>query len=841
MIMNSNENDKVIAFSKYASFLSNKFGVKVVFDGTNAHTDGNTITLPNIIGMSEEELDFLYCVLLHEVGHIKYSDFSKEAFKKIRSENHFLLVNSIEDARIENKLIDEFGGAYDIFDRLYNYYTSNEKFMSRVFGFSGKNSNELMVLGSYIHGSLIKIKMVSSKEKLFGKATLKKVEKFVDETGLDSIIRSHRLENWDDVITLSEKIYDLFYNKKNDKSDKNDLIDKEKTITENSDLISSMLSKEEAHQKLISDLKEQLKSKSSELQNATNNSRSDVETLKSEIAKNQEKIDQLSDLLYDKEDLKDLNERKNKIESNLSKKEEQINRLVEKINKATEKKGLNEEKKAERITKYNDRIKALSDSIQKNKSDLQESVNEISELSNKIRPEDSTKTQEEIESELKALYDTQEALFIKNEEAMAPIESIASKIKELNYKIKEEKQKINQELVRATIQLQKEMEEAGLPVGAIPLPAESGWEDENGVQARFDEIASISTGSLVRNGKALSRSGTRDIVSILEKAKNDLESIDLAKIFIAENSISRLSSEIKSTPDLLDDLPLAKATNRVHVPVSTQFDIVKTENISDGKVLSEIKTKNALELKRAKEVINNKLKYKKKNKFNPNKEEGQLDQRSLWKLASKTDSNFFESISNKFSNEVVGSIAVDLSGSMDADESRSDLVRSIATLISEGLTSSHIKHEIIGFHAPVSENLKSINGSNLSYNRLNNNLETVVFKKFNDPRNSGIQNIESHCTDNSDGESLKLIGTRIKRERAKRRIIFLISDCRPYLSGADLSVLDQDLVNTISSLKKDKIELVVFSFDEFGKAFYGENLCVVNKLDDVIDFLKKKL
>ena len=116
------ESKKVTAFNNYAKFLSNKFNVSVVFDGVNAHTDGKTITLPNINGMSGDEIDFLYCVLLHEIGHIRHSDFSNDAFKKIKTENHFLVANAIEDARVENLLIKEFDGANEIFENLYNKY-----------------------------------------------------------------------------------------------------------------------------------------------------------------------------------------------------------------------------------------------------------------------------------------------------------------------------------------------------------------------------------------------------------------------------------------------------------------------------------------------------------------------------------------------------------------------------------------------------------------------------------------------------------------------------------------------------------------------------------------------
>jgi predicted CopG family antitoxin len=110
----------LVNFERYAQVLSQNFNVRIYLDGTRAETHGdNSIHLPNIKNISESELDCLYGILLHEIGHVKYSHLSNLELKKIKGRDHFSIWNGIEDARIENKLIAKLEGANDIFERMY--------------------------------------------------------------------------------------------------------------------------------------------------------------------------------------------------------------------------------------------------------------------------------------------------------------------------------------------------------------------------------------------------------------------------------------------------------------------------------------------------------------------------------------------------------------------------------------------------------------------------------------------------------------------------------------------------------------------------------------------------
>lgn len=74
----------------------------------------------------------------------------------------------------------------------------------------------------------------------------------------------------------------------------------------------------------------------------------------------------------------------------------------------------------------------------------------------------------------------------------------------------------------------------------------------------------------------------------------------------------------------------------------------------------------------------------------------------------------------------------------------------------------HVKHEIIGYHAPICQEMRASNASSI-YTRRSNNLETVVFKEVSQKDKSGILNIIPQMTDNSDGESLRIAIKRLKK------------------------------------------------------------------------------
>jgi cobalamin biosynthesis protein CobT len=164
----------------------------------------------------------------------------------------------------------------------------------------------------------------------------------------------------------------------------------------------------------------------------------------------------------------------------------------------------------------------------------------------------------------------------------------------------------------------------------------------------------------------------------------------------------------------------------------------------------------------------------------------------------------------------------------------------LAFFLSEALKSSFIKHEIVGYHAPVNHRLKELD-KNPIYNRNSNSLDTVIYNSFNSNNNEGLANLKFQATDNSDGESLRLVGKRLLRERSKRKILFLITDGKPFLTDSNIAVLDQDLKDSISYLKSNKVEIIAIGFNDQGKLFYGDDYLKVLNNSDLFNFCLRKL
>lgn len=96
------------AIEKLGRILAAQYNIKVVFEGTQAKTDGKVIYLPYFNEMSDELKADLNGYLDHEVAHCKFTDFSE--IKKVINRFHQELFNAVEDVRIEREMVAEFPG-----------------------------------------------------------------------------------------------------------------------------------------------------------------------------------------------------------------------------------------------------------------------------------------------------------------------------------------------------------------------------------------------------------------------------------------------------------------------------------------------------------------------------------------------------------------------------------------------------------------------------------------------------------------------------------------------------------------------------------------------------------
>jgi nitric oxide reductase activation protein len=165
-------------------------------------------------------------------------------------------------------------------------------------------------------------------------------------------------------------------------------------------------------------------------------------------------------------------------------------------------------------------------------------------------------------------------------------------------------------------------------------------------------------------------------------------------------------------------------------------------------------------------------------------------------------------------------------------------VRALAIGLSKALESVHVKHEVLGYHAPVCEEMRQMPTSTI-YTRRSNRLETLVVKESGQKDQLGLMNLEPQLSDNSDGESLRIALKRVKMMRAKSHMIFVISDGKPFLCDTDMSVLDQDLREALKKAAREKVKVYGLGFfDQLG-AFFDEHFCNASEEKDVLSFFEK--
>jgi cobalamin biosynthesis protein CobT len=876
-------------FNRYAKFISDKFGIEVRFDTLKAQTNGKVIYLPSLAGMSSEEVEFLYCVLLHEVGHIRYTDFAPEAYKTIKSQSHFHMCNALEDARIENALMKDFDGAHDIFLKLYNQYAANEDFMRRVFGIKSNEVSVWHAIGIYAHDYFVDLDKKNTLKDIVGEKVAKQVAKFVHDHKIDQLFAKSDLKTWDDVLTLGTKLYNLYFDEKKDKSEKLDISPMIKTLE---DVAQKQMEKlQDTSNKMqadISALQEQIKKVEEKLREKRSQNASTIEDLQNELKKLKAQLEQIEALEDTRQLQKTTTERlqkynttktelQNKQQSYEGKKGElakEIQELKDKLAAQSQPKlddqgqPLPEEPKSPgQIRKETAEQKKLQDLEKK----LQTSEERLKSVQQKLAEQDTkitTQTGKQTEAQSQAQKTPEELAKLTDEELtklgndtnkkihevqdkldklLGTSSSDQEKLRQLKEQMNQTKDQATKEITKQLQDMQEKLSEAGLPIQVVPqFETNEAWPEGDAVQQKFDQEASEETGQLVANGCGFGLSNTRDIVTYIDQVKHDVVDFNLGEHFHEKNHESKLesfneedTSQIKYAQDQKDTKTFK--TTRKHVPLSTALDKVVVKNTSDGKEIAALKGQLASTITQVRQLFKNRLKFDKKDQFHGNQEEGRLDSRNLWKLATNTDDLYYEVNKPRFVNKVSASILIDISGSMDkTDTAHGDKLRELALILSEGLKEVHIQHEIIGYHAPVSHELRSLGASPL-YNRNSNILEHVIYKNFNDKNNLGLQNLELQCSDNSDGESIRFAGMRLIKSRSKRKVLFVISDAKPFLSDANVELLDQDLRSSLDWCKGNKIEVFALGFNKQGKEFYGERYGQLKDYTDLLKYIKEKL
>lgn len=856
MIVDEHLVKQIESFRKFARYVSGRFGVEIVLEAASAKADANNVIyLPMMSNMSERDILFQYGILLHELGHIKYSDYNGKYDNLITTENHFLICNAIEDARIENLLMAEYDGAIDYFASLYYDFAYDHAYMQKVFGFNPTDTDFWYHLRIYIHNYLVNLPQKKSLQALYGKKNAEHLNEFVKTYKIDEILKSHPVKTWSNVVQLSIPIFEAAKKFCKDKSKnlkveeaketkstvqkdlnhlKNDLLELQKQINLSKEVVKS----------LNEEVKEIIKRREKEITPLYK----ERESLKDIVSSDSHKLKQHHKLMRKKMNAMVPLARANSYKNQKEKLENQLRDIKSQIDKIKAASKLDPKEIKKQLKKAANQEKSVNSKIATKERQIAKA-----EASHRVQSKEITKHASNLTTEqLEKITDRHNGNSAKWEEINKQLAEkkneteVEKKYNAAKEKIKQSNQKMQEKLVATLKKNQSDLQKQGINMPIMPgFEKSEEWPDSDEAQQKFDKEASEQTKDIVNNGVSFDFGGDRNIMSFVDQSICDVKEFNVLEHFankLEDNKLDNFNEVINTLES--SDTTATNVSNIKHIAVTEKFDKIEYKTNSNISDLVLIRRKNAQILKNLKNIFRAKLRFSKKDHFKGNKEEGNLDTRSLWKLASSTinDKNYFEINNPKFINKVAASIVADVSGSHEKEyTSYGDKVKELMLFLSDALSEVYVKHEVLGIHAPICADMQDIKANANIYNRRNNNLETIVYKRFEDKKNNGIENVMMECSDNSDGESLRIAGKRLLKLPAKDRLLFYITDGKPYLTDCDMSIIDQDLRKTIEWLKENKIKVFAFGFNEDGKKFFNNNFCHIKTWNDLLNFAQKSL
>lgn len=548
--------------------------------------------------------------------------------------------------------------------------------------------------------------------------------------------------------------------------------------------------KEEKIQKQI----QQLQKKELDLTDKINSPKVSAErkeTLEQRLATLMEQIDQLQ------KDLETLQQETR----------EKIDALEQRVQKTTERAQQRLEASQEKMDGVAEKLRqaqeALKETVQQ-KEQLQQQMNELArEMQSKLGRGESA---EQALEKMMGAHQQMEALDTQLETIEADRNALRAQLRAQREGLRAEQRAENWKMEQELQKIEQAMEQAGMPLNLTEKMVEmEGWDAANTAQREFDTKASSEYQMSVINGCGGGR-GTRDVTLAVAELTSAIEDMDPNLIFADVARMSPLSGFSEGgvreaeNGSVNTHAPKSASMTDVGTPRHTvwsrKWDKVLPSPHRSAKHIAQLRTQHARDIAAVKKVFAQHLKPSFKPKFVGGKEEGSLDARNMWKLAANQGEDFFEVVHKRPHNKTAATILVDLSGSCaswgeDMDDA-SHTIQALALMLSDGLASVNIPHEVLGYCAPLDEHL-SEQSIPSTYNRKTCRLETVVAKSFKDKDVSGLAGLVVQQADNSDGESLRIAVDRLSKQHGQNKMLFMISDGKPYMQDADPQVLDNDL------------------------------------------------
>lgn len=205
--------------------------------------------------------------------------------------------------------------------------------------------------------------------------------------------------------------------------------------------------------------------------------------------------------------------------------------------------------------------------------------------------------------------------------------------------------------------------------------------------------------------------------------------------------------------------------------------------------------------------------------WNPGQTRGRIAPGSLFKTAVGDDRVFRQRFETRAKNTAV-SLLVDCSGSMNGG--RIDLAGIAAYALSTVLERLKVNHEVIGFTTTDSREMVTLMNEDskshsttiygMNWGRIEP-LYIPVFKPFGGKLDTQARSRIAHLTErpgwlsqNVDGESVQLAGSRLLKQKAERHVLIVLSDGEPCCqAGRGLGPHLRKVVKTLTTAKVEVI------------------------------------
>lgn len=275
------------------------------------------------------------------------------------------------------------------------------------------------------------------------------------------------------------------------------------------------------------------------------------------------------------------------------------------------------------------------------------------------------------------------------------------------------------------------------------------------------------------------------------------------------------------------------------IPLTTAFDVITDLTGSgDATAWRKLRALARAETGALKTHLERTLKADELTHWKREQERGEIDRAALARLAvSRGYRTPFRVSTRASGRDAAVTLLLDLSGSMAGR--KIELARLCAAALADALAQLDFEAEVLGYSSIDSpamrahyERERAAHADLRGYNRFVERLDLRVFKRFDARDLSGLARIECGH-ENPDGEALSWAATRLMARKARRRLLFVLSDGSPSTSDGDPAVLRRDLHARVVEVRGQGIELVGIGIqDDAVEAFYPHSV-VVRKLHEL--------